>query len=64
MPTTKPTLFHPPRSTMPHLQAQQACMGQLVSQVLERNEALSAEVAALRKQLSQLTGRRDQFLWL
>ena len=45
-------------------QAQQACMGQLVSQVLERNEALSAEVAALRKQLAQLTGRRDQFLWL
>ena len=39
-------------------------MGQLVSQVLERNEALSAEVAALRKQLTQLTGRRDQFLWL
>lgn len=45
-------------------QAQQACMGQLVSQVLERNEALSAEVSALRKQLSQLAGRRDQFLWL
>ncbi|PRW34049.1 transducin family [Chlorella sorokiniana] len=45
-------------------QAQQACMGQLVSQVLERNEALSAEVSALRKQLAQLTGRREQFLWL
>ena len=61
------SLLHPIRPAFAPslaLQAQQACMGQLVSQVLERNEALSAEVSALRKQLSQLAGRRDQFLWL
>lgn len=46
------------------LQAQQASMGQLVGQVLERNEALSSEVAALRRQLAALTTRRDDFLWL
>ena len=39
-------------------------MGQLVGQVLERNEALAGEVAALRQQLAALTGRRAEFLWL
>lgn len=39
-------------------------MGELVSRVLEKNEALSAEVASLRKQLAALTGRRNEFLWL
>ena len=39
-------------------------MGQLVGQVLEQNQALAAEVAALRKQLGALTGRRNEFLWL
>ncbi|KAL4425397.1 hypothetical protein ABPG75_009413 [Micractinium tetrahymenae] len=45
-------------------QAQQACMGELVGKVLERNEALSGEVAALRRQLAALTTRRDELLWL
>lgn len=46
------------------LQAQQECMGQLVGQVLEQNQVLSDEVAALRRQLATLTSRRDEFLWL
>lgn len=45
-------------------QAQQASMYQLVEQLTERNEALSGEVAALRKHLRTLTERRDGFLWL
>ncbi len=48
----------------PSLQAQQQHMGALVAQVLERNDALAAEVAQLRKQLATLTGRRNEFLWL
>lgn len=39
-------------------------MGELVGRVLERNEALSSEVAALRHQLAAITTRRDDFLWL
>lgn len=64
-PAPRPDPYAPPILTpCPTPQAQQACMGQLVSQVLERNEALGAEVAALRKQLATLTGRRNEFLWL
>jgi hypothetical protein len=39
-------------------------MGQLVSQLMQRNDDLTGEVAALRKQLATLTHRRDTFLWL
>jgi hypothetical protein len=39
-------------------------MGKLVGQVLQRNEMLGGEVAALRRQLAALTTRRDDFLWL
>lgn len=56
---------HTPRCSLAlGLQAQQACMGELVGKVLERNDALGSEVAALRRQLASLTTRRDQFLWL
>jgi hypothetical protein len=35
-----------------------------MGKLLERNEALGGEVAALRRQLDALAGRRDAFLLL
>ncbi|PSC76845.1 WD40 repeat [Micractinium conductrix] len=45
-------------------QEQQACMGKLVGQVMQQNEALNAKVAALEHRLAAATTRRENFLWL
>ena len=52
-------------SSSPRLpQEQQACMGKLVGQVMQQNEALNAKVAALEHRLAAATTRRENFLWL
>ena len=62
--TPSPALSCPPRLPACPPQAQQQSMGQMVSAVLERNAELSEEVAALRRQMAGLAGRRADFLWL
>ena len=46
------------------LQAQQQFFEQHLAAVNQQNVELRGEVAALRKQLASLAGRRSDFLWL